>query len=116
MSINIADYEIKAHDAVKAFWGNRQAARLQQQVSGKADQGERAGVTAGKNMDNFLALLSDIVRDNGLTGGRNSLKALYPHSPRLFSPDKALGYADYVQRTANRRHRAKESGWPFVRK
>ena len=66
MSIYLADYENKAREAVKAFWGNREVARQKQIESGKADQGERAGVTAGKNMDGFLALAKDVVRLNGL--------------------------------------------------
>ncbi len=66
MALDLVDYQRKAHEAVKAFWGNREAARQKQIESGKADQGERAGVTAGKNMDGFLALVLDIVRANGL--------------------------------------------------
>lgn len=66
MALDLADYEIKAREAVKAFWGNREAARQKQIESGKADQGERAGVTAGKNMDGFIALVIDVVRANGL--------------------------------------------------
>lgn len=49
-----------------AFWGNREKARQKQIESGKADQGERAGVTGGKNMDGFVSLVKDIVRANGL--------------------------------------------------
>jgi len=45
-----------------AFWGNREKARQKQIETGKADQGERAGVTAGKNMDGFASLVKDIVR------------------------------------------------------
>lgn len=48
MSIDLADYQKKSREAVKAFWGNREAAIQKQIESGKADQGERAGVTAGK--------------------------------------------------------------------
>lgn len=66
MSIDVADYRNKTREAVKAFWGNREAARQKQIESGKADKGERAGVTAGKNMDGFLALVRDLVRVNGL--------------------------------------------------
>ena len=66
MAIDLADYEVKACEAVQAFWGNREKARQKQIESGKADQGERAGVTAGKNMDGFVALVIDIVRANGL--------------------------------------------------
>ena len=54
MAIDLADYERKAREAVKAFWGNREEARQRQIESGNVDQGERAGVTAGKNMDKFI--------------------------------------------------------------
>lgn len=66
MSIDLADYQNKAREAVKAFWGNREVARQKQIESGKADQGERASVTTGKNMDGFLALTKDLVYLNGL--------------------------------------------------
>jgi len=66
MALNLVNYEAKAREAVKAFWGNREAARQKQVESGKQDQGERASVTAGKNMDGFLALVKDIVHANGL--------------------------------------------------
>lgn len=66
MSINLANYEKAAQQAVKAFWGNRAAATERQKAAGKIDQGERAGVTDGKNMDGFLALCAEIVRANDL--------------------------------------------------
>jgi type II restriction enzyme len=66
LTIDLADYEKKAREAVQAFWGNREKARQKQIESGKQDQGERAGVTGGKNMDGFVALVIDIVRANGL--------------------------------------------------
>ena len=66
MALDLVNYEQKACEAVKAFWGNREAARQKQTDSGRSDQGERAGVTAGKNMDGFLALIIDIIKANGL--------------------------------------------------
>ena len=66
MALNLVNYEKKAEDAVKLFWGNREAAKLKQINTGKADQGERAGVTAGKNMDGFLELILEIIKQNGL--------------------------------------------------
>jgi hypothetical protein len=66
MALDLVDYEEKARDAVRLFWGNRANARRKQIESGKADQGERASVTAGKNMDGFLSLVEDIVHANGL--------------------------------------------------
>ena len=88
MSINITAYEVKTPATVKAFWGNREAARQKQQVSGKVDQGERAGVTAGKNMDDFLALLGDIVRDNGLAEAEIHLQRRALTLPGFFRPTK----------------------------
>lgn len=86
--LDLVDYEHKARDAVKAFWGNRQAARQKQIESGKADQGERAGVTAGKNMDGFLALVLDIVRANGLAHAEVHQKRAMLTLPGYFRPTK----------------------------
>ena len=66
MPIDLVNYEEKAHEAVQVFWASREQARRKQIEAGKADQGERAGVTAGKNMDGFIALVTHVVRANGL--------------------------------------------------
>ncbi len=66
MAIDLADYKVKAREAGQAFWGNREKARQKQIEAGKADQGERAGVTAGKNMDGFLALDIFVRRSSGI--------------------------------------------------
>lgn len=88
MSIDLADYQIQAREAVKAFWGNREAARQKQIESGKTDQGERAGVTAGKNMDGFLALMKEIVRRNGLVDAEICLQRQLLTLPGYFRPTK----------------------------
>lgn len=81
MALDLVDYERKAREAIKAFWGNREAARQKQIESGKTDQGERGGVTAGKNMDGFLALLLDIIKANGLAQAE-----IYRNKPMLTLP------------------------------
>ncbi len=88
MSINLVNYEEKAREAVQAFWGNREKARQKQIETGKADQGERAGVTAGKNMDGFIALVTDIVRANGLAHASVHLKRRVVTLPGYFRPTK----------------------------
>ena len=88
MALDLVAYEHKAHDAVKAFWGNRQAARQKQIESGKSDQGERAGVTAGKNMNGFLALVLDVVRANGLAHAEIHQKRAMLTLPGYFRPTK----------------------------
>lgn len=88
MPLNLVDYERKAREAVKAFWGNRKAAKLKQVASGKSDQGERAGVTDGKNMDAFLALALDVVRGNGLAGADIHQQRAVLTLPGYFRPTK----------------------------
>ena len=88
MSLDLVEYERKAHEAVKAFWGNREAAKLKQIESGKADQGERAGVTSGKNMDGFMAMILDIVRSNGLAHAQIHQKRAVLTLPGFFRPTK----------------------------
>ena len=88
MTIDLVDYRRKANEAIKAFWGNREMARLKQLEAGRSDQGERAAVTAGKNMDGFIALVYDLVEANGLANaqimGQKSLLTL----PGFFRPTK----------------------------
>jgi type II restriction enzyme len=88
MALDLVDYERKAREAVQAFWGNREAARTKQIESGKADQGERAGVTAGKNMDGFVALVLDIVRANGLAHADIYRQRAVLTLPGYFRPTK----------------------------
>ncbi len=88
MAIELADYQRKARGAIRAFWGNREAARLKQLESGKADQGERAGVTAGKNMDGFLVLVQNIVHMNGLEHAQIAINRSVLTLPGFFRPTK----------------------------
>ena len=88
MAIDLANYEQKAREAVKIFWESREQARQKQIDAGKADQGERAGVTAGKNMDGFLALVIDIVRANGLDNAEIHQERRVLTLPGYFRPTK----------------------------
>jgi len=88
MALHLVNYEQKARGAVKAFWGNRAAARKKQIKSGKADQGERAGVTAGKNMDGFLSLVLDIIKANGLAHAEIHRNRAMLTLPGYFRPTK----------------------------
>lgn len=88
MPLDLADYENKAREAVKAFWGNRAAAVTKQRELGREDQGERAGVTAGKNMDGFIALIQDVIRANGLTDAHMMMGRRVLSLPGFFRPTK----------------------------
>ena len=81
MAIDLADYERTAHDAVKAFWRNRASALQRQVDAGRVDQGERASVTAGKNMDGFKSLIVDIIKKNGMSDA-----AIYENRSALALP------------------------------
>lgn len=88
MALDLVDYEKKARKAVKAFWGNREAAKQKQIGSGKTDQGERAGVTGGKNMDGFMALILEVIRANGLAHAQIHQKRTVLTLPGYFRPTK----------------------------
>ncbi len=88
MGLDLADYENKARDSVKASWGNRASARQKQIEAGKADQGERASVTAGKNMDGFIALVLDLVSANGLPNAQIQRSKKVLTLPGFYRPTK----------------------------
>lgn len=88
MAIDLVEYERKAREAVMAFWGNREKARQKQIEAGTVDQGERAGVTAGKNMDGFIALVVDLVKANGLAHASIHKTRALLTLPGYFRPTK----------------------------
>ena len=88
MTIDLVDYERKASAAVRTFWATRETARKRQLQAGTADQGERAGVTAGKNMDGFIGLIDDLVKANGLPHASVHLKRAVVTLPGYFRSTK----------------------------
>lgn len=88
MALNLCDFEKKAHAAIKAFWQARDDAKKKQKESGKSDQGERAGVTGGKNMDGFSDLVIDLVKANGLPNAEIHQKRAVLTLPGFFRPTK----------------------------
>lgn len=90
MALDLANYEDKARDAIRAFWGNREKARQKQLAAGRIDQGERAGVTAGKNLDGFLTLIADLVEANGLGHAQIHLARRLVTLPGYFRDRKSV--------------------------
>jgi len=88
MALDLVDYETKARKAVKAFWKNRAKAKRKQSASGVTDQGERSGVTAGKNMDGFVTLIRDIIKANGLPNAQVHQKRAMLTLPGYYRPTK----------------------------
>jgi len=52
--------------AVRHFWETRSGQVKKQQDAGRSDQGSRGAVTGGKQMDGFVLLVRDIIKDAGL--------------------------------------------------
>jgi hypothetical protein len=88
MSIDLSDYEEKTAEAVQLFWSTRSEATQRQQDGGRLDQGERAGVTSGKNMDGFVELIADLVEANGLTDAEVHISRALVTLPGYFRPTK----------------------------
>ncbi|SEH60773.1 PaeR7I family type II restriction endonuclease [Paracoccus alkenifer] len=88
MSLELANYEAQAREAVKMFWGNREAALAKQVASGNQDAGTRGAVTAGKNMDGFLALAQSLVSANGLAMADIHVQRRVLTLPGFFRPTK----------------------------
>ena len=88
MALDLADYDKRAREAVKLFWGNRAAAVDKQKLAGKVDQGERAGVTSGKNMDGFFTLIVSLVEKNGLKDADIHMQRRVLTLPGFFRPTK----------------------------
>jgi restriction endonuclease XhoI-like protein len=88
MPIDLVNYEDMARLAVREFWNSRQSSAKKQQDAGKQDQGERAAVTAGKNMDAFVELVRELVCANGLAATDIMLKRRLLTLPGFFRPTK----------------------------
>jgi len=88
MPIILPDFDSNVREAVRAFWGARESAHQKQVESGKADQGERSSVTAGKNMDGFLAIVQQLVKANGLPDAQVQISRKLLTLPGYFRPTK----------------------------
>ena len=88
MALALVNYRRKSREAVQVFWGNRDAAHRKQIESGRADQGERSGVTGGKNMDGFASLVIQLVKANGLRCADIHRKRALLTLPGYFRPTK----------------------------
>lgn len=88
MSVDLGNFEVQARSAVQYFWQTRAAAAAMQAMRGKADQGERAAVTAGKNMDGFAQLMEAVILANGITHASIFRNASLLVLPGFFCPTK----------------------------
>ncbi|NTV02012.1 MAG: restriction endonuclease [Chlorobiaceae bacterium] len=87
MAIDLADYQVKTKDSIRAFWGNRDAALQKHLEAGNAEQ-EWRNTRPGKNMVGFIALMIDIVKANGLEAAEIHTKSGSLALPGYFRPTK----------------------------
>ncbi len=73
------------------FWGNREKARQKQIAAGRSDQGECTTVTAGNNMDGFVALVIEIGARKWVGSCADSSGAVRIDPTGLLSSNKAMG-------------------------
>lgn len=88
MALDLSNFDEKTHAAIKLFWKSRDDAKLKQKGSGRSDQGERAGVTGGKNMNGFFDLMIDLVKANGSPNAEVYQKRAVLTLPGFFRPTK----------------------------
>lgn len=88
MALDLVDFEAKARAAIQGFWGNRASAMQKQADAGRVDAGTRGAVTAGKNMNGFCALMSELVRANGLHDADILFQGKVMTLPGYFRPTK----------------------------
>jgi hypothetical protein len=73
--------------AIRHFWTTRDGQARKQQVAGRTDQGSRGAVTGGKQMDGFVAIVQDIIRDGGLPDS-SVYTSTSLELPGFFRPEK----------------------------
>ena len=88
MSLDLANYKAHAQEAVKLFWGNREAALSKQAEAGTQDAGARGAVTAGKNLDGFVGMVQLLVEANGLWDAEICVKKKVLVLPGFYRPTK----------------------------
>jgi len=88
MGIDLASFDERAQAATRFFWETRLRAARKQRGTGKANAGERAAVTAGKNMDGFVDLVRAVVVANGLPESAIHTKKKVVTLPGFFRPTK----------------------------
>ncbi|MFH1747372.1 MAG: PaeR7I family type II restriction endonuclease [Planctomycetota bacterium] len=66
MAINPEKLKVSLRQAIALFWETRERQSTAQRHRGSRDQGRRAAVTGGAQMNGFINLIGEIVRDAGI--------------------------------------------------
>ncbi len=66
MDLSINNLDDQVRHAVQHFWQTRNAQTTSQKKRGSTDQGTRAAVTGGAQMDGFIRLIANLVSNSGI--------------------------------------------------
>ena len=88
MAVDLSALDRMMAKAVRHFWKARTRATRSQKTRGASDQGNRGGVTAGKNLDGFVAMARRIIVDNGIAGTQICTGRIEPTIPGFYRPTK----------------------------
>jgi hypothetical protein len=66
VGINTDPFKKKLPAAIRQFWAARELATDRQRNRGVSDQGNRGGVTAGKNLDGVIGIIKDLIVRHGI--------------------------------------------------
>lgn len=73
--------------AVASYWSTRQSQSARQASSGQRDQGARSAVTGGAQMDGFINLITELIKEAGIKSGHIFYNAAL-ELPGFFRPTK----------------------------
>ncbi len=77
----------RVSEAVSSYWLTREGQTRRQRDSGRSDQGARAAVTGGAQMDGFMALITDLLKTAGVEE-RHIFRKKSLELPGFFRPTK----------------------------
>ena len=88
MTLDLRPFHVNFELAIDHFWQTRDQAAIAQRERGSSDQGGRAGVTAGRNMDGFVYMFAELAHANGLRDAQIHTKKAVVTLPGFFRPTK----------------------------
>ena len=66
MSIDPSQLQKRVAKAVASYWATRHSQSAKQKSSGQRDQGARSAVTGGAQMDGFISLMTELIKESGI--------------------------------------------------
>lgn len=66
MKVDLNALNDRVAKAIAAYWSTRRHQSARQGASGQRDQGARSAVTGGAQMDGFITLLTELIKESGI--------------------------------------------------